>query len=382
MKIYQQKQSANIFFKSECYPVDVNKMKNMFSRTFALLLLLMVIVPAYADTSNSKQIDNPCQIPKSETLTPPKVNGEPVEISVGIFIIDIIELNELNGSFKLDFTVDVQWLDSRLSATARGGPLSQCNLSRDQIWFPVIQAINIRSPSHFILEDIKVSDSGLVDYYARIQANLASPFDLHEFPFDNQELRIKIASFVYGPDDVIFLEDTKNTGMLDGIELAGWTITGSSTNVDLASITTGSGDFSQMHHVISVQRKAAYYMWKYVVPLCFIVLMACSVLFLDPESFGPQIGISTAAVFTLVAFLLGLRQGLPQVAYLTRMDELVLAATILVFLSFGEVVYASRLVNKGRSNLARRVDIHARWIYLSLFAVLLYVIIVAPMISQ
>ncbi len=381
MKIYQQKQSANIFFKSDSYPVDLNRMKSMLYRIFACLLLLMVIVPAHADTSNSKQIDNPCQIPKSETLTPPKVDGEPVEVSIGIFIIDIIELNELKGSFKLDFTVDVYWLDPRLSAAARGGPLSQCHLSRDQIWFPAIQAINIRNPSHFILEDITVNDSGRVSYYARVQANLASPFDLHEFPFDNQALKIKLASFVYGPEDVIFLEDTKYTGMLGGIELAGWSILGSRTNVDLAPITTGNGDFSQMHHVISVQRKAAYYMWNYVVPLCFIVLMAGSVLFLDPESFGAQIGITTAAVFTLVAFLLGLRQGLPQVAYLTRMDELVLAATVLVFLSFGEVIYASRLVNKGRSNLARRVDFHARWVYFGIFAVLLYVIIIAPMIS-
>lgn len=221
----------------------------------------------------------------------------------------------------------------------------------------------------------------MVWYYARVHANLASSFDMHEFPFDSRALKIKVASFIYGPKDVIFVEDTQYTGRLDEIELAGWKILDNSTDVGLAPITTGSGEFSQMHHVINVQRKAAYYIWKYVVPMCFIVLMACSVFFLDPESFGLQIGISTAAVFTLVAFLLGLRQGLPQVAYLTRMDELVLAATILVFMSFAEVIFVSRLVNKGQADLARRVDFHARWIYLSIFSTLLYVIIIAPMIS-
>ncbi|MEJ2180136.1 MAG: hypothetical protein P8Y28_06760 [Gammaproteobacteria bacterium] len=133
-----------------------------------------------------------------------------------------------------------------------------------------------------------------------------------------------------------------------------------------------------MFHYIALERKAEYYLWKFVVPLCFIILMAGSVFWLDPTNFAPQIGISTASVFTLVAFLLGLRQSLPQVAYLTRMDVFILSATILVFVSFAEVVFVSRLAHKDRADLARRIDFHARWIYLLVFAVLFYTIIAAP----
>lgn len=63
------------------------------------------------------------------------------------------------------------------------------------------------------------------------------------------------------------------------------------------------------------------------------------------------------------------------------MDQMVLAATILVFVSFAEVVYVSRLVNKGNAERARRVDFHARWIYLLVFGVLAYRIIVAPIFA-
>jgi hypothetical protein len=136
--------------------------------------------------------------------------------------------------------------------------------------------------------------------------------------------------------------------------------------------TAGGRQFSQFGLHIDISRNAGYYIWKFVVPLCFILLMASSVFWLDPASFGNQIGISTAAVFTLVAFLLGLRQGMPEVAYLNRMDMLVLSATILVFLSLAEVLVVSRLVAQAREELARRIDWHCRWIYLSTFSYMLY----------
>jgi len=106
--------------------------------------------------------------------------------------------------------------------------------------------------------------------------------------------------------------------------------------------------------------------------------MSSAVFWLDPESFSNQIGIATASVFTLVAFLLGVRQGLPQVSYLTQMDMLVLGTIVLVFISFAEVVYVSRLVKQGRSELARRIDWHARWAHLLAFSALLYSSLIIP----
>jgi hypothetical protein len=58
------------------------------------------------------------------------------------------------------------------------------------------------------------------------------------------------------------------------------------------------------------------------------------------------------------------------------MDLLVLSTTVLVFLALGEVVVTSRLAQRDRAELARRIDYHARWVYLSLFATVLFVTMV------
>ena len=42
-----------------------------------------------------------------------------------------------------------------------------------------------------------------------------------------------------------------------------------------------------------------------IVPLILIVMMSWVVFWIDPRDFGPQMGMATASVFTLIAFLLG-----------------------------------------------------------------------------
>jgi hypothetical protein len=101
--------------------------------------------------------------------------------------------------------------------------------------------------------------------------------------------------------------------------------------------------------------------------------MAWTVFWLDPSQLGPQLGVSTASVFSFVAFQVRLAELLPGVSYLTRIDRFILGSTALVFLAFGEAILTGTLAASGRTELARRIDRWARWVYPALFAVVLYV---------
>lgn len=358
-------------------PVDFVENKSSHPRykislMFALALILLAVV------TNVAAENGECSIPKELTVKPPKVDGKPVNVSIGVFLLDLIEIDEIKQSFKVDYTVDIRWHDPRLSVKSLGKSLVGCALTVDDIWDPKLQALNPRDFSKIFLNDISVNQNGIVDYYLRVQTIYSSSFNLLEFPFDSQKLTMHLASFQYGPDDVLFQADEKHTGRLESLSIPGWTFVSNISDTSGPALIAIGEQYSHLLHYITLERKAEYYLWKFVVPLCFIILMAGSVFWLDPTNFAPQIGISTASVFTLVAFLLGLRQSLPQVAYLTRMDEFILSATILVFMSFAEVVFVSRLAHKDRADLARRIDFHARWIYLLVFAALFYTIIAAP----
>ena len=54
------------------------------------------------------------------------------------------------------------------------------------------------------------------------------------------------------------------------------------------------------------ERMFGFYFWKLFVPLSLIVAMASIVFWIDPQNLGPQLGVSTASVFTLIAFLISM----------------------------------------------------------------------------
>ena len=111
----------------------------------------------------------------------------------------------------------------------------------------------------------------------------------------------------------------------------------------------------------------------------YLVLFAALGLLCFATRLGPasQIGIATASTFTLIAFLIALRTRLPAVGYLTQLDKLSVYSTVLVFIALGEVVVTSSLAQRGRQRLARRLDVHARWIYLLAFAAGLTLVLAA-----
>ncbi len=255
--------------------------------------------------------------------------------------------------------------------------MEDCRVTLAEIWHPQVDLINQRGVALLAQNvDVDIAIDGTVSFSERLTGMLSSPLDrltgmlsspldLRQFPFDTQTLRIQVASFEYGPEDVRFVVRERGRVGLAGIVVPGWEIMGIVSDADVAPVQSDVGEHTRLDHVITVERHSSYYFWTLVIPLILIVLMAWSVLWLDPADYRPAIGVATASVFSLLAFLLGLRQMTPRVSYLTRMDELVLSVTLLVFLALGEVVATSRLVQIGRVEIARRIDRFSRWIYLA-----------------
>ena len=85
---------------------------------------------------------------------------------------------------------------------------------------------------------------------------------------------------------------------------------------------------------------------------------------------------STSAVLTLIAFLFSLGQILPRLSYLTRADRFVLGSVLLVFTAFGEALVTTSLANRGREELALKIDRISRFVFPAAFAVVVLVSLV------
>ncbi|MEJ2180135.1 MAG: hypothetical protein P8Y28_06755 [Gammaproteobacteria bacterium] len=105
-------------------------------------LLLISILLLLTATVNAAAESGECSVPKELTVKPPKIDGKPVKVSIGIFLLDLIEIDEIKQSFKIDYTVDIRWHDPRLSVKSLGKSLVGCSLSVGDVWDPRLQAIN------------------------------------------------------------------------------------------------------------------------------------------------------------------------------------------------------------------------------------------------
>ena len=316
----------------------------------------------------SKAVADPCRIPAAIRTSPPLEGGKPIDVTVGIVIVDLFEVKDSDQTFRADFVSTARWRDPRLSARARGRSLADCRPGLNDIWHPDLRLLNLRAQFRAVGESVRIGDDGAVRYEARVLGQFSSRLRMREFPFDVQQLRIRIASFNYGPKVVRLVAEQPTIQREREFSAAGWSTLNDYTDANVEPLRIGLEEFSRADHVIVIERQPAYYLWNFILPLVFIVLMAWTVFWLDPQSWGAQIGIATASAFTLVAFLVALRSSLPALPYLTRLDELVLGSTMLVFFALAEVIVTSRLAQTDRGALASRLDAYGRWLYIALFA--------------
>jgi hypothetical protein len=320
---------------------------------------LHVLIPLFLLISSSTW--GSCDLPRSITAMPSIEHGDPVDVTVGVYVLDTISINDVEQSVVLDFVQTYRWNDPRLSAESLGFSLEGCNLSLSDIWSPRITLINARSFQQRT-QQLQVNDKGDVTVYERITATITETFDLRRFPFDKQNVSLDYFS-AFGPDTVNFVLDERKIGKFRDFSIAGWSFEGTSVSKSVRSLELIERPVVGFSADLLFSRHLGFYLWKVFIPLAFIVFMAWTVFWIDPAEFGTQIGISTSSVITLVAFQLGLVSLLPKIAYTTEVDVYILGCSGLIFIALGEAIITARLAHIGKHALSLMIDRVMRWAY-------------------
>jgi len=309
-----------------------------------------------------------CEVPPGINATRPDPPGVPTDVSVGLWLNDLRGINDARQSYDADLVMLMSWTDPRLDTET----LEDCRVPLSSVWSPRPTFRNERGAGRSFAEVVTIGPGGAVDYVQRYNGEFTSPLDLEDFPFDTQVLEASVVMRGTAPEELRFSVDD-DTGRAERLSIADWKP--GDTTVDYSPLVVGQAgrEVAQVNFKISAARNRAYYIQKIFLPLFLIVMMSWAVFWIDPGIMPAQIGISTSAVLTLIAFLFSLGQLLPRLSYLTRADRFVMGATILVFVAFGEALLTTGLASKDRKATALRIDRVARLVVPALFAgVLIY----------
>ncbi len=355
----------------------------VFKIILFLCMTIMAFIFTFPEVSSAQEKqklkgNNDCSIPEEFKNVRPDPMGVPTKIKIGFHVIDIKKISDENQSFTSDIFISMKWKDHRLSKESLGRSLDLCKINLTDLWFPGFIEINLIKSDLLLEEEAHVDDDGNITYNQRFFGELSSHFDFEKFPFDTQILHFIIVAYDYGPEDIIFLVDSGDLSIHEGLSIEGWEIQLLDPAISTFYYKKGDRYVPRIDLRFSAERNKRYYIWMVIVPLCFIVLMAWAVFWIDPSQIGAQIGLSTATIFTLIAYRFAIALQLPKVSYLTKLDYFILLLTAMVFLALGEAVVVSKIASDGNKKLANKIDKYSRVIYMIAFIVILLIMFVIP----
>ena len=294
----------------------------------------------------------------------PDADGPPTEVSVGVRMVDLLEINDVDQTFKIDFALFRTWIDPRLAH------LEGCEISVDDVWFPELIVENSGRLFERWPSEVTIGPGGQVKYPQRISGTLASHHKLHDFPLDEQVITLRLFPLRWSEKEVQLSVDEKITGMASLLNISDWTIESVEGVIGRFHIKAFDRFHSTYDFVITASRVRGYYFWKVILPLCLIVAMSWCVFWINPAQFGPQIGLSATSMLTLIAFIFATTNMVPKLGHFTLLDLFIGGSTILVFLALIQALATSYLVSQDKTVLAVRIDRVSRLLFPLLFIAL------------
>ncbi|MDX2010431.1 MAG: ABC transporter substrate-binding protein [Myxococcaceae bacterium] len=235
-------------------------------------------------------------------------------VYVGVYLLDVSDLDLKAGRFKADARVWLKWKGDETP--------------------PPLLFDNAELDSKEELSKESEGDWRTVQW--RVQGTFRGEFPLHDFPFDAQTLSL---DFSLPESSGRLVPDLAASGMAQAFSITGWqyerafqaAVDAHTYGSDFGSIAR-EGETTAVDRVrfsLHLARPLEPYLLKFLVPLSIILLMAVLALFLPVGELEVRSAMGVTALLSVVAFHFSQADSLPDVSYLVAADKLFLGAYVL-----------------------------------------------------
>ncbi|WP_148072956.1 DUF1254 domain-containing protein [Bythopirellula goksoeyrii] len=301
----------------------------------------------------------------------PTVWGEPTEVQVAIYVIDVDEVNSADQSFAASVYYEARWKNPLLRHKGPG-PMNR-NIA--EVWSPRLTIIGQQMQWRSFPDSVEIRPDGTVISRQKVWGRFSQPLMLRDFPFDQQTLSIQLVAAGLSEEHVKIVPLVNEIGRSSSIakkfSLPDFDVESWEALPTPYYPTEGQVGVAGYQMNIRVHRQATYYILKVIIPLCLIVMMSWLPRWIDPEQIGTNIGISTSAFLTLVAYLFAITVLLPRVSYVTRIDRFILLSTLTVFAGLIQTVFNTVLIRRENGQRAEKIDWWSRIVYPILLVIVL-----------
>ena len=316
------------------------------------VLVLIALFSCFAGIASGRHV-----MPKGK-------NGGPLIVEIAVFVIDVDDIDGANQNFTANVFYMCSWHDPNIAERFDEVDV----LPVMKLWTPKIQVVNQQKIWPTMPETVEVYPDGKVIYRQRVWGQFSMPFNLKDFPFDEQDFSVQFVTIGRNRGDLRFKQSEElPSGLAKEFSQADWKILDWEAKSQRYSPIKGI-DNEGFILKFWAKRKTGYYIMKIIIPLILIVMMSWAVFWIDPTDSGTQVGVAVTSMLTLIAYRFATDALLPKVSYFTRLDYFILGSTILIFTGLIEVLVTTKLAKMEKVELARIVDKVARVAMPLLFA--------------
>ena len=308
---------------------------------------------------------------------------EPIQVRAGIHMDQISEVNQRGENYGAVGDLVLEWNDP---AYAFNPDSCQCSYKtftppefekfvvQNGLRWPRFVFFNQQGKRWSQGEVFWVFASGRVQYYERFSATFQAPdFDFQKFPLDQQKFFIHMEC-VDPEEDYVFTFFPEYTGLGKQLGEEEWYITEHHVAVSSTAVPDGS-TYSRYSFQFLAQRHLIYYIFRIFIPLCLIITVSWVAFFL--KDYAKRVDISGANLLVFIAFDFTIGSDLPRLGYLTFLDTILMVAFAVTALTVIFNVALKRLEDKGRNELAQKIDFYLLWGYPAFYVagLLLFIVV-------
>lgn len=250
-------------------------------------------------------------------------SADPVE--VGVYIDSLFDLDLKNSTFKATGWMWYSWIDKckRNACATPDDPYGKFDLnyvSDDANK----QAASFGAPTPW---DETGKKPGWMWNEINFGGSFYTKLDLRKFPFDTQNLQIRITSPEYEADEVRYMVD-EFSAPISQILIPGYDIVGTrvlETVREYASKFGFTGDASntrqsQLIAELIITRNLSASIFRYFLPIIVVLAVTLITTKLDPAYWEAKLATPSTAILSLLFLQDGFRSDLPTTAYLSVLD--------------------------------------------------------------
>ena len=337
----------------------------LWKRVFLTLCLMSIpVLLSYSQTPSGEDLllnfdsGTSLHCPSSDIFSAdrPDPAGTPTPVGVGMFFLQIFDIDDIESTFEADVFYLRYWNDPRLREPGRGKSYAVCTRPLEGLWIPTLGVQNLRELAEEGDSYALIDADGNVLLVERLDIILSNPMDLSDFPFDQQKLQVRIEPLWLDDKELSLYPLVNYIRKAEGLEVNSWRIDDPVVKVSTEYAPFRGMHYSRMDISLQIQRETNFFLYKLIIPLALIVLMSWSIFWVNPAMVAPQLGLGATSMLTIIAYQFALANMLPRISYQTRADGFILGSLGLVFLALAEAVATAWLVHIEKNQIALKID--------------------------